>query len=163
MVYGTYVQGVALTSCNFTNGQTGIYLPADAVGAAQLTVVACQFECTGNCIDLAGPLPGLEVSASLFFIAATYAGVGSDGTLIQAAITGNTFNGNNTATGNSGVLLDQSGAANVISGNAFYGLNQGIGLGPDSTNCNVQSNAYYDCSTDVVNAGTDNTIGGGSS
>ena len=163
VVYGTYVQGVALTSCNFTNGQTGIYLPADAVGAAQLTVVACQFECTGNCIDLAGPLPGLEVSASLFFIAANYAGIGSDGTLIQAAVTGNTFNGNNTTTGNSGVFLDQSGAANVISGNAFYGLNQGIGLGPDSTNCNVQSNAYYDCSTDVVNAGTDNTIGGGSS
>jgi hypothetical protein len=162
IVYGTWVQGVSVTACNFTNVQTGIYLPAASVGAAQLAVSGSQFAGSGNCILLAGPLPALNVTSSLFFINAGQAGIGSSNTLIQAAITGNTFNGNATVVGNSGIFLGGGGAANVISGNAFFGLGTGVALAPASSNWNVQSNAYSGCTANVVNAGAGNTIGGGS-
>jgi hypothetical protein len=158
---GTYVQGVQIASCNFTNGNTGIYVPPGVADPAELAVTLSQFNVAGNGINVAGGMPQLSVSDCDFYVPAPNSGVSITGACINSQITGNSFSGLTAAVG-TGVYVNNLGNANVITGNTFYGLAQGVLLGTASTGWNVQSNGYANNTTNTTNSGSFNTIGGGS-
>jgi hypothetical protein len=50
----------------------------------------------------------------------------------------------------------------MVTGNYMATQTTGVALGANTSHCNVQSNGYNGVTTNTTNAGTLNTIGGGS-
>jgi hypothetical protein len=159
-VYGTYVQGVSISQCNFTNGVTDIYLPAASVGACKLSITASQFAGSGERIIINGGLAALIMSSNLIFVSATTIGLAINGICSQNAIVGNVFTGL-APTGNVGIIVNAGGVGG-ITGNFFYGLGTGIYFTNQSGGWNCQSNTWSGNTQTISNAGTGNIIGGGS-
>ena len=158
-IYGTYVQGVSISQCNFTNGVTDIYLPTPAFGASQLTITASQFAGSGERIIINGPLAQLIMSSNLFFVAGSQIGLAINGMCCQAAVVGNVFT-TLTATGTYGIIVNAVGDG-AITGNFFYGLAVGIDFTSRSGGWNCQSNTWSGNTQTISNSGTGNIIGGG--
>ena len=162
--YGTYVQGVSLIADNFTGDTTDIYMGADAAGADGLTVVGGQFSFSAYGINLLGAMPALFVSNNIISPSVNN-GVGIN---LSAAhffnISGNLITGSGPSSGTIGIAVSGSiaGTTGIITGNNLAGLQYGEVLGSTSAHVNVQSNAYSNNGTNTSNAGTANTIGGGS-
>jgi hypothetical protein len=156
--YGTYVQGVSVSQCNFTNGTTDIYLPAGAVGCVQLTVVGSQFAGSGTRILLNGALAAMNLADNLIFVAGSQIGVAINGTYGQFSITGNTFSGmSNNA--NFGIVVATTGYTCVVTGNVFYGLANGISLqGATTGGWIVALNNYAGTTNTVIDIGS-NQVG----
>jgi len=157
--YGTDVQGVAFSDCNWTNGVTGVNLPSSAINAAQLTLTGCQLNCTGNSIAISGPLAGLQVIGCLFFVNAGGSGIAIPATSGSFAnIIGNTFSG--AGGSNNGISVHASSGNygdGVVTGNVFYNLTTAVDLFSASA-WNVQANKYQSCTTTVANIGG-NSVG----
>ena len=166
IIYDSYVQGVTVDQCNFTNGKTGIYAPATATGSlAELFITACQFNVyNGQAVDLQQAVSQVVVTNSLFYINGFFSGIYA----LKCAgiiIIGNYFNYQTSyATGQTGIYsgTNVGGVPSIITGNVFWGLSNGILLDTGSLNTNVQSNFYFSCTTNTSNLGALNTIGGGS-
>ena len=155
VVYGTYLQGVTVSQCNFTNGITGISIPT-GTGAAQLAVVASQFNCTGNQIDAIAPIAQLLISSSLFYVPANSAGIAITSNGLLSSIVGNSFSGSSAAA-SYGIDVTGPYTNSVIIGNTFYLLTVGINL-IGASSFNVQANVYDGCGTNVQNPGS-NSVG----
>lgn len=156
IVYGGYIQGVAVTQCNFTNSVYGIVVPAGVTGGYQLSITASQFACSSYGIYTQSSIAAFSVSSSLFFVAYN-ASASTAGIFVQAfadfnSIVGNSFIGNGRPSGSAsptgtGVLLGvgPSGEGQVfystVTSNAFTNLAVGVNL-IGGYNCNVQANEY---------------------
>jgi hypothetical protein len=82
----------------------------------------------------------------------------------QFSILGNTFNPAVLPITNatSIVIGPYTASAGIISGNQSYKMTLAVNLQSGSQFVNVQSNSYSGNTTNVLNNGTNNTVGGGS-
>jgi hypothetical protein len=151
--YGSYIQGVAVSECNFTNCTTGIHTPSGAIGTTQLAVTASQFDCTSANIFLQAPIAGLMVTNSLFYIATNGFGIVATSTGFQCAITGNVFAGEPASTSTTGISIAGNVTGSLAVANTFYNLAVGVDLGGTSTWL-VDRNAYESVTAPIANAGT---------
>lgn len=158
--YGNYVQGLSVTTSNFTGGTYGISNQPGLTELDQLTVTASQFNQMSVNIYEQTNISNTMIIGNEFIIQSNAIGIN-----LPAAgffsIMGNTISGNGF-TNTNGITINHSTASGVITGNAFLGMTTAINLQSSSTVTNVQSNAYSVCSNTVVNTGTGNTVGGGS-
>jgi hypothetical protein len=154
--YGTYLQGVTFSECNFVNGITGIYLASSTTGDAELACNNCNFNTQNNQIEILGPLAALIAVGNLFYVPAGNGGIYLNSTGSFAQIVGNTFSGAST-TGSVGVLVTGNFLDGIVIGNVFYSLADGVNLVGTST-WNVQGNLYPSCTTQVANIGS-NSVG----
>lgn len=160
--YGTNVQGMAVTACNFTNGNQGIFQPTSALAGSQLAVSNSQFNCFSNGIIQGGILNNISVSNSLFFVAPT----GASGIALAGSGAQHTFIGNVMSTfgapqpGTNGINITGAALANgtgTITGNTFQAFETGVNLS-GAGNFYVQGNRYVGCTNEVINPGS-NTVG----
>jgi len=172
VLYGNWVQGVAISNSNIQQNvygiQTGIY-PGSPPGMeqpllGQLSVTNSQIATYNNAVSFQTGIAATLFSNNLIMIAPNSAGIicAPCGGLIA---TGNTFSGPGPVTGpvaSIGIMdsSPQSGAV-LVTGNLFTLLDTGFASSTDVKTCNVQSNIYH-----VVNHWTSSfgtcTIGGGS-
>ena len=154
-VYGTYLQGVAIEQCNFTNGTTGILVPAGNVGNAQLTVTGSQFNTAANQIVIESPLASLIASSNLLYISANNSGILFSSSINQNTIIGNVFTGLST-TGSTGIATNSgSSTSTIVASNIFYNLEYGINLAYAS-NWVVGINSFSTVTNPIINP-----LGGG--
>jgi hypothetical protein len=158
-IYGTYLQGVTLNQCNFTNGTTGISIPSGAVGATQITISDSQFNVTGNQILIQAPIAGIFVSGNLIYVPTSNTGIliTSSGTVNQSSFVGNLFAGI-SATGSTGIDVLGSSQGSIVTGNTFDDLAVGVNLAAAS-GWNVQANVYANVTIKVANGGGGNSVG----
>jgi hypothetical protein len=159
--YGDWVQGVTFNQCNFTGGAVGIGNTAAATNLDQLAVTGCQFNNTGGGIALGAGVPNTLVSDNLFLVGANAVGfnVTTPGLLV---ISNNSFQGVGL-TNNTGItFIAPCGSKTLIVGNSFYSLVCAVFLQTGTAGVSVQSNVYTSCTTTINDAGTGNTLGGGS-
>lgn len=163
--YAQWIQGVTVSQSNFTGGTQGIVVPASQPGLDELLVWGNQFNVTGNGVLDETGIESTQIFGNIFLVPN-----GANGVQLFAAgnsiIQGNTFEpANPSPSANNGLVI--SGTVNnwpvIVTGNSFLQMaGDGIQLGSGSRNVNVQSNVYSGNGTNVLNAGTGNTIGGGS-
>lgn len=161
-VYGTYTQGVTINQTNFTGGPFGIVSLAGSTSMDQLGVFNSQFNNSTNAIQLNVNVPGLQLIGNLFIVSTANIGAITITNPGLYQIVGNHLEAS-TTTGTYGISFNSGGsAAGIITGNSFYRFGTAVNLGASSSGVNVQSNAYTSNTTNVINSGTGNTIGGGS-
>lgn len=165
--YSQYVQGVTVQSCNFDGNQYGIFVPAAASGLDQLYVAGCQFNCPVAGIFMQSPCEATMIVGNFFLLnQSTLTGAG--GVHLQNSagfsIVGNSFSPTVIPGANQNGIVIESylSQCGVITGNVFQQINLAINLQAASQHVNVQSNAFIGNGTNVLNSGTNNTIGGGS-
>lgn len=158
LVYGSYVQGVTLSQCNFTNGTTDIIIPSGAVGCVQLSATGSQFAGLGERILLNGALATLQLQGNLIFVEANQIGLAINSTWGQFTITGNCFSGMST-TGSFGIVVAATGYTSLAVGNAFYGLGTGITLQGATTGGWIVALNNYSGSTNAVTNIGPNQVG----
>ena len=159
LIYGSYIQGVTISQCNFTGGITGIYCTGSGA-LEQLSVLGCQFGGLVNCINFSVVLGEFYAIGNLFFVSNN--GNGIVGAPVSFSITGNSFQGG-APSSNTGIDLSTGSGIGMITGNCFTGLTTGLYLVP-AVQTNVQSNIYSTVTTPTIPASTTGsiTIGGGS-
>lgn len=166
IVYDQWYQGVTAHQCNFTGGPVGIQAPLGAGGQDQLIVSDCQINCATAGLQLSQPIPGFMITNSLLIMQVASARGITCSNYTNFQILGCQFGSPSVLASTLGIYFNvpQGGAicGGVITGNSFVSLTNAIELDASSTNINVQSNRYPNCVTPVLNAGTGNTIGGGS-
>lgn len=164
--YGDYVQGVSVSSSNFTGDNYGIYVATGLHNLVQLAVSTSQFNCLTADIDTITAMDALTVTNNLFYVRALSTAAALNlPSYSNSVIVGNAFEPSGGAgTGFYGIHFGTTvaGAAASVVGNMIRGMTDGILLDAGSGGVNVQSNAYASNGTNVVNNGTGNTIGGGS-
>jgi hypothetical protein len=154
--YGTYIQGVTISQCNFTNGETAVYLPASDQGESQLAISNCQIEGTANQVIVAQNLSAFYFTGNLVFVPQNCIGVSFQAQVGGTTLTGNSFYGSTNTTGIS-ITSGSIGDSGVIVGNVF-GTATGVYIGTSVSGWNVQANLYTG-TTKVNNLGTGNSIG----
>lgn len=157
--YGTYIQGIQIDQCNFTNGITGIYAPQGETGLDQLSIANSQFNTYGNQIWLRTAVGAVSLTNNLIYVWENTSGLLAE---LQAGVVavGNAFiNAGSQDTGQNGLVLGPGAAPSVITGNTFEYMTTGVYLQSGCQNVNVQSNSYLGCTNTVVNSGSNNTIG----
>lgn len=158
--YGTEIQGVSVSQCNFTNGTTGIFLPSSAVNAAGLSVSNSQFNTADDQISCQAPIASIMLNNNIFYVPASHSGLLLSSPGQQHCITGNVFTGIGAGAGASAVGIQVSGAnANAtITGNVFQTLNIGTDLVGSTSGWTVGTNSYNAVTTKVANPGS-NIVG----
>jgi len=160
--YGTYIQGLQITLCNFTGGVTAIYAPASETGLDQLSISNSQFNTYGNTIWLKTAIGQVSIMNNLIYVPVNQSGLFAESEAGVIAI-GNFFvNIGAQHTGQNAIVLGPGSAPSMITGNAFLYMGTAITLLSGCQNVNIQSNAYYGNTHNVTNNGSNNTIGGGS-
>lgn len=160
ILYGNYIQGVAVNQCNFTGGTNGIVCPTGTVATSELIVTNSQFNNSATAFLFQTSIPATAIIGN-YIIQQVAGAIGISSFqpgLYQ--IVGNTFNGT-LASSQIGISFSSGSAGGVITGNTFYHLPTAIFLPAGTGGVNVQSNAYVLNTVDINNAGA-NTIGGSS-
>ncbi len=161
--YGAWTQGVSVVACNFTGNNYGIASIGGLVGLDQLCVTGCQFNNYIAGISFASPLGACTITNNFFLVQNNGAGISMQNTA-DTCIFGNTFNPAVIPRTNQTCIIIGAwqSAATVITGNSFLNATIAVDLLAGSEFVNVQSNVYSSNTTNVLNNGTNNTIGGGS-
>jgi len=163
IVYGQQVEGLTVSQSNFVGDDFGIYVPPNASGLDQMTVLGSQFNCATAGIYVGSYLSNTLFSANLFIVPNTGRGVYLQQAYLYSAM-GKSFNIGSPQKGASypiGIEVGSTAGGGTITGNLFDNMVTAIILDPSSTGANVQSNEYSNDSTMVENQGTGNTVGGG--
>jgi hypothetical protein len=161
--YGAYIQGVSVMSSNFLD-VNGIVAPGGNLpGLDQLYVGGSQFNCISNGILLQSPMNAVMLIGNFFLVPSNGVGIQLQN-YSQFSILGNTFNPAVLPITNatSIVIGPYTASAGIISGNQSYKMTLAVNLQSGSQFVNVQSNSYSGNTTNVLNNGTNNTVGGGS-
>lgn len=165
----TYVQGVAVTQSNFTNGvNSGIWAQPNGYGLNELAVTGGnQFAVggpndtsPGNDIIIQQPINNLIVSGNLFFVPPGGSGIFLDSTPATGgygSITNNIFESGQGGIGPYGIYVETSNPNTVVTGNVFEDLTTGIDL-VGTSGWNVQANTYLAVGTHVAAIGS-NSVG----
>ena len=166
---GTWSQGYQLDKLNFTLGQFGIDQAVGAANNDELTVDNSQFNTARYQVFLQAGVMRLGMHGNTIFVPdngqGLYSGGGHDGSITGNQFIGILFGGGEHLAANSvGVHLvaNDSPSAGVVTGNTFKDLTYGVDLEAGASGWNVQSNGYANVTTKVSNAGSGNTVGGGS-
>lgn len=153
--YGSFIQGVIIIGGNFSNGVTGVSIPASRTGTLQgLQIVDAQFGVSGSSIDLETGCGGVTIEGNIFEVFASVVGIKMSAN--GAVIIGNTFNGQTGADtdGNTGIEITAGGAASIDL-NVFGALQTAVKLDSGVANVLVPGgNNYSVIGTTVNNAGT---------
>jgi hypothetical protein len=161
--YGTTAQGISVINCNFTGGNVGIFVPAGETALAELLVVGSQFNDGSYAIFTATNVPNTIIVGNDIYVPSTAVGGVILSDAYNFSIVGNHFNPTSGSPGAVGFQVGTDSQGGVVTGNFFDHMTIAIILGAGSLNVNVQSNAYNsNVGTKVSNAGTGNTLGGGS-
>ena len=160
--YGSYIQGVQVNLCNFTNGITGIYCPSGGTDLAQLSVANSQFNTFGNDIELQSAIAQVSLVNNLMYVWQGNTGLYAPYAAGVIVVGNNFCNAGSPNTGQNGVIINNNSFPSTITGNAFLRLTTGVWLQSGCSNVNVQSNDYVGCNNTVINSGSGNTVGGGS-
>ena len=159
LVYGTYIQGIQIDQCNFTNGITGIYAGPGEIGLDQLTVSNSQFNTFGDQMWFKTAIGAITLSNNLIYVWENSAGLLAEAEA-GVVVTGNSFiNAGNQNTGQQGVVLNSGAAPSTIVGNTFEYMSTGINLQSGAQNVVVQGNSHLGNTNNVIDAGTNNTVG----
>jgi nitrous oxidase accessory protein NosD len=163
LIYGGNCQGVSVLYCNFTSNFVGIIVPVTAVAVDQLLINSCQFNNINDSILFQVWCQAVSIVNSFFLVTDNAVGIAVN-QMANLSITGNNFQtSDGTPVNQQGVQIGTySQGAAIITGNQFNGLTVGVALLAASQKVNVQSNCYVNNGTNVNNAGTGNTVGGGS-
>ncbi len=182
VMYGRHIQyhvfitsGGGLRVCNnkIVSGTIGIYVLTTLTGDQIEPLVISDNSIEGQNVGIdISRNSGSDTECSQVTIVGNQLFVGDIGVLFQYTtgvwINGFSVVGNHiTVYSTTGVCAQFDGCSiGIVSGNSFSnGMADGAGvvLGSHSSYVNVQSNIYYSgLATDVTNAGSNNTIGGGS-
>jgi len=113
--YGSYVQGVTVNQCNFTNGSVGILVSSGVSGSlSQLTVSNCQFGVAATALDITGAINEVIVCNNLIIQQS-----GAVAINFTAASSFNTFTGNvfpsTSATGTIAILFNAAVTDSIVS------------------------------------------------
>ena len=162
--YGTYSQGLAVYNPDIVGCNYGIVTPSSATNLDQLCVMGGSTNCATAGIYTQTGVPNTSISGVAVIVPQNGTGIN----LVQnsaTSISACTFsNGGTPNTGQIGVSVGTtiSGGFGIITGNAASGMATAFTLLAASTKWNIQSNAYLNNTANTANAGTSNTIGGGS-
>lgn len=169
ILYGNYAQGIIVMNSEFVGGTFGIHSPASETGLDQLTIIGSNFNVSTIPIITETAIPGMSVIGNYILVPANTTLNSGNAVGIQItngvsySIVGNVIQGiTGSPSGNNGIVSDGATAKGIISGNSITDLALGVWLKTASTGINVQSNVYNNNTTNINNAGTGNTIGGGS-
>lgn len=157
ILYGSYIQGVAVSQCNFTNGNVGIQSNSSEIGLAQLAIVNSQFDNAASSIVTLTHIPQLQIANSLFYVRPGQTGINLASNW-QFSITGNQFsstNANAAIVVGSRVLTSGTG---TITGNTFTNFTTGVSLLTGSGGVKVIANTYPGTVNPTVDSGTGNFI-----
>lgn len=161
--YGSYAQGLTISQTNFVNGITGVLIPTGATGAlSQLQLNSCEFTLTGVSVNIQAPIFEVQIYGCLIIVADNTNGIQITAAIGYSTFVGNVFVTNSLDVSTGGIVVAGAATDCMITGNTFQGLSTGISLGAATIEWNVQSNHYSNCTTNTVDSGTANTIGGGS-
>jgi hypothetical protein len=145
--YDSYVQGLAVDNCNFTNGVVGIHAPSTATGVlAQLSVCNSQFNCTADTIRLEVALNPVNISNTVFFCTSGAAGINLGGSL-NVSITGCSFV---PVTGGAGTGIIGTASFVAITGNTFDDLSVGVATDSPAAEWAITGNVFQACSAEGV-------------
>lgn len=163
LIYGGNCQGLSVLYSNFTANFSGIIVPTGSSAVDQLLVNSSQFNNINDSIYCQALCQAVSVMNCFFLISNSSVGV-NVGISANTSIVGNIFStANGSPVNQQGVQIGTyNQGASVITGNQFNGLTIGVDLLAASSLVNVQSNCYQGNTTNVQNAGTGNTLGGGS-
>jgi nitrous oxidase accessory protein NosD len=166
ILYGSFIQGAAVDSSNFTGTTNGIVAATSETGTlAQLSVTNSQFNggttANANGILTQTAINGALIANNLFLVPGT-GGTGISMPLSKLTIIeGNTFWGQNSNASEQGVSITNTNSLPcTIQGNIFFGFNgttsTGLNLGATSANCTVGGNSFLTNTNNVVDTGTNN-------
>lgn len=158
--YGSFVQGVTMSHVNFVGGYNGIILPAGTNSNDQLAVGFSHMNNAGTDIAISGSMSGISIIGCNLYLFQGAAAINISGA--EASMVGNVITQLGSATGNGIVIGGSYAFPKVITGNTFRGFATAVWLQTGSSSTNVQSNAYLGNTTNTLNQGTSNTLGGGS-
>jgi hypothetical protein len=166
--YGSYIQGVTVNQCNFTNGQVGIQSIVGGAGSlTQLAIANSQFNTYGAAAIYTDRVVGqMMISNNLFFVQPNQNGLAFNH-YCYFTFTGNILQGSGSTHNNNGLVVGTNDCSNqgaTIVGISFSGFTTAIWLLSSSSGVNVQSNAYFPAAVpgNVFNQGSGNIVGGGS-
>jgi hypothetical protein len=168
VLYQDFVEGLIFNQCAFVGGQYAILMTA-ATHNDELAVMNCNTNVEQYAIWCQTNIRNVVIVGNLFLVIPNGQGVVLSGTgtpsLIQTSytITGNVFQSISGApASNGGVVIQNNGTGGITTGNVFDNLYTAVWFQSTTTNQNIQSNKYINCSTNVLNSGSGNTVGGGS-
>lgn len=163
-IYGTNVQGVSFSQCNFTGNNYGIFAAAGENALDQLAVIGSQFNNFTSNIELDTHVDATMIQGNLFLVQNNTTSINL-GSFSNTCINGNVFaNAVGVPSNINGIVFGTYatfGSASVT-GNSFTQMTTGVLLNAASQFVNVQSNSYWNCTNKAINNGTNNTLGGGS-
>lgn len=149
--YGTYYQGLAVTTSNFTGGAYGIYVPAGAAMVDQLSVTNSQFGQNATAdIYLGSKMTALILTGNLFIPRG--AAISTAG-LINSVIVGNSFQAYTNGVGTAmliGSSADTSESV-AISGNTILSLASGINIASGAV-ASISSNVIWNTTSPYSNS-----------
>jgi hypothetical protein len=167
IMYGNYLQGLQITSTNFVGNTYGVYVPTGQNGNDQLAINNSQFNNSVSDVYIGSLIDGVTINGNDFYGGQVPGSVPIQiDTSNQFSIVGNTFinTGVNSSSQDAIRVGNYGGASGIITGNVFSGpFVTAIWLKPGSQRVNVQSNSYSGPTNTVINQGSNNTVGGGSS
>ena len=141
--YGTYYQGLAVTTSNFTGGAYGIYVPPGAAMVDQLSVTNSQFGQNATAdIYLGSKMYALNLTGNLFIPHGT--GVSTAG-LVNSVVSVNSFQAYTAGVGTAISIGSSADTAESvdISGNNILSLASGINVASGAgalTSANIITN-----------------------
>jgi hypothetical protein len=166
LLYGSFIQGVQITTSNFTGNNVGIFANTGEVGLDELAIGASQFNSTSSDITFDSPISAVNITGSNFGPFGTRNNFFSIlGPFSNSSFTGNTFQQAGSGTGDDAIVTTNGSNGVVITGNAFIGgWNTANVFQATSSNINLQSNVYNGPTFKSSPASTTGSIviGGGS-
>lgn len=149
--YGTYYQGLQVTTTNFTGGAYGIYVPAGAAMVDQLSVTNSQFGQNATADIFLGSKMSAFIATGNLFIPRGTAIVTAG--LVNSSITANSFQAYSAGVGTA-LNIGSSGdtAESVaISGNTILSLASGINIASGATAA-ISTNVIWNTTAPYTNS-----------
>lgn len=160
ILYGQYFQGLTVSQTNFQDAFAISANPGEGGFLAQMNLIGNQLSGDLNAVDIETAIDHIEIIGNVILTTAGNSGIfmtqNGGGGIVSNIIYG--------AANSFGVYVQNSnGNGLTITSNQFQTLRYGVYLDTTTSKVNVQSNSYVGVTTQVLNnAGTANTVGGGS-
>jgi hypothetical protein len=157
--YGSYVQGMTVTSSNFTGGQYGILAYGSGTGVlSQLAVTNSQFDTTNDAVTLSTQINNLLFSNNFLFIGSSHTGLNL-ALNSNFTVVGNQFVKAPAATGTAAIHVGTtaSGFNSTVIGNTFTQLDYGVILDAAAANVNIQANNFQTIGVSAIANSSTNT------
>lgn len=150
------VQGVSISSSNFTGNSIGIWTPPLQLGMVQLAITASQFNSSLYSIKIESSFQQLMISSNLFYVSADGTNIYIDNTN-SYSIVGNNFTSLQLGHGYGIHLNNWFAQTGTIVANMFQRSLTAIELAAGSKNVSISPSNVFDSVTNTItDAGTNN-------